>query len=125
MLKRISLAAAAGLIALLVPVSAQAGTLEHEATVEISTDSTDIVWVEASLEASDAQQVQVQIFSPKKGGPRELWQRCKFQFSGAGTYRCGIDAAAGTLASKKAGTWITSVIVDGAPVASTKFSVTP
>jgi hypothetical protein len=125
MLKKISLTIAAGLVALLVPVTAQAGSLERGATVEVSTDPTDIVWVEASLEDTDAEHVQVQIFSPKHGGPRELWQRCKFRFSGAGTYRCGIDVAEGTSAHNQTGTWVTSVTVDGAPVASTKFSVSP
>ena len=125
MIKQVILTVAASVIAVfLIPTTpAQAATTVDGHTVEVSTDSTDVLWVEATLSATDADSVRVEIFSPRERGPRELWQRCKFTFSGAGTYRCGIDVAAGTLAQREVGTWNTSVTIDGAKVAQARFSV--
>lgn len=126
MFRKICVTVAAGLITALMPaIPAYAATTVDNHTVEVSTDSTGILWVEATLSATDADSVRVEIFSPRARGPRQLWQRCKFNFSGAGTYRCGIDVAPGTLARREAGTWTTSVTIDGAKVATARFSVTP
>lgn len=126
MFEKVCLTVAAGVITVLIPIaSAQAATTVDGNTVAVSTDSTDILWVEATLSATDADSFRIEIFSPKGRGPRQLWQRCKFNFSGAGPYRCGIDVAAGTLAQREVGSWTTSVTFDGAKVAQTKFSVTP
>ena len=120
---KICLTLAVGFIGLLV-LAAPAVAQDSDDTIATSVDATGILWVEVSLSTTDAAQVQVRIFSPKRAGPRELWQSCKFIFSGAGTYRCGIDVAAGTPAQRKVGTWTTSVTIDGTKVAQTKFSVT-
>src|SRR5688500_15246196 len=103
MLKKICLTVAAGLITVLIPTAAQAATTVDGNTVATTTDSTSILWVEASLTATDGDTVSVEIFSPRNAGPRVLWQRCKFNFTGTGTYRCGIDVASGSLAQRENG----------------------
>lgn len=58
-----------------------------------------------------------------EGKGREHFQTCIFKFSGVGQYRCGVDVAVGSIASKLGGNWATKVLVDGAVTDRTNFSL--
>ena len=81
-------------------------------TAEVTQSSDNgIVWFEANVAEAEGSQVVTKIFAPNaKGSKQSLWQRCNFSFSGAGTYRCGIDMSAGSLASERNGVWTVRVI---------------
>ena len=96
---------------LLLQGSAMAGPA---AAATVATEITDeILWVEASVERSDVRSLEVRILTPKANGKRSVFQKCIFNFQGMGEYRCGIDVAEGSPASKKSGDWTTQVRVDG------------
>ena len=82
----------------------------------------DIVWFEANVSEAEGSQVVTKIFAPAaKGSRQSLWQRCSFTFNGAGTYRCGIDMSAGSLASERNGTWTVRVVSAGITLTETSF----
>ena len=99
------------LATLLAPATASA--TEAEATVGVTMSKDDILWVETSLDAGNASSLKVKLFSPKKRAGHRVFQVCRFNFSGAGTYRCGIDVAAGSIATKAEGSWKVRVLIDG------------
>ena len=103
----------------LLPAAAHAEAAE--ASVETTTTD-DILWVEADLTAAEADSLKIRISAPGKK-TRKAFQTCSFNFSGAGTYRCGIDVAEGSIASKLTGTWTSKVIVDGAVTAQAEFTL--
>lgn len=86
-------------------------------------DADDILWVEATVEASQDGLVKINVRAPARNGGRILWQRCVLPYSGPGTYRCGIDVAKGSLAHKRLGTWKAGVSFDGTHVGHTFFSM--
>ena len=75
------------------PASARA-----EATIDVARD-TEIVWVEAGSDGTGG--FKVTILTPREDGKRRVWQRCSFDGSVAGTYRCGIDAGPGSMAADR------------------------
>jgi hypothetical protein len=85
-------------------------------------DHNDILWIEASVAAGDADVVKINVRTPAQDGTRELWQRCRFEFSSAGTYRCGIDVGDGSLARRRLGNWVAGVALDGNPLDRAYFS---
>ena len=92
------------------------------ATVETTIEN-EILWVAASVEEADVSSLEVRILTPKANGKRSVFQKCIFNFSGLGEYRCGIDVAKGSVASKKSGNWTTQVLVDGEVADRTSFSL--
>lgn len=119
MKKTLSLAIAAlSLAAIIAPTTAFAAE-----TAEVSTSTTDaITWVEVAVPAGDHAKVSVKIFNVEDGS-KALWQRCGFSFTGAGTYRCGIDSDAGSMAAEQDGSWVAKAFVDGRQVARQTFSL--
>lgn len=82
----------------------------------------DIMWFDATVGEGDASRIVTKIYAPSASGKgRSLWQRCSFNSTGAGTYRCGIDVAAGSLAAERKGTWMVRVVVDGTTLAQSSF----
>lgn len=97
---------------------------EVPATVSTTTSDDDILWVETAVETSDVDKLHVKLFAPKANGKgRKLFQVCKFNFSGLGTYRCGVDVAAGSIATDHAGEWVTKVVIDGKVAMKKSFTV--
>ncbi len=118
--KRLSLAAAAlGLVA--VVASPSAALADEIANLDTAT-SQGITWVGATVSAGDHDGVSIKIFHVS-GTKRNLWQRCNFNFSGTGTYRCGLDSATGSLAHEQGGRWVAKAFVDGHLVARHSFSL--
>lgn len=121
MKNRIALAlTAVAVTAVLAPTAAFAQ--EAPAASVTITQAGAITWVDASLPAGEHSDVQIKILKLKKGADR-VWQRCDFDFSGAGTYRCGFESGAGSLAAAQSGTWMAKVFVDGDQVSKLKFSL--
>ncbi len=84
----------------------------------------DILWIESTIEQLDADTIQIRIFAPTRNATKKiLWQRCTFDYSGAGTYRCGLDVAAGSRAKRRSGTWSAQLLIDGIVVAAFRYSV--
>lgn len=82
-----------------------------------------ILWSEAVLGRGEATSVRITFWAPTDAasGRRVLWQVCRFAFDGAGMYRCGIDASAGSAARGRSGEWVTRVAIDGLVVARRTF----
>ena len=105
----------------LLPGVAHADTANATVTTETSDD---ILWVVASVEQPQVKSLEIRILTPRtKGEGHKVFQRCSFNFQGIGDYRCGIDVAAGSIATKHQGEWITKVLIDGAVSARTEFSL--
>ena len=84
----------------------------------------NILWSTASVESSDIGSLEVRVMAPKVAGKKRLvFQKCIFNLQGAGEYRCGIDIAEGSAASKRVGNWMTKVLVNGAVTDRTRFSL--
>ena len=81
----------------------------------------DIAWVEV-LATDAVEGLKVKILAPGNGS-RSLWQTCRFAGTDVGTYRCGIDAAQGSLAQKREGIWLAKVISGGTQVAVARFTL--
>lgn len=96
---------------------AEAGTASIETSVE-----NEVLWVKASISSGHAEAITTKIFAPTKKR-KTLFQRCNFSFSGPGDYRCGIDAAEGSLAERRSGRWTAKVLFDGEVVARRHFAV--
>ena len=93
------------------------------ATIAVETQD-NILWTTASVAEPDADAIEIRIMTPKTNGKkRSVFQKCIFNVQGAGDYRCGIDVAEGSVASKKSGTWVTKVLVDGSVTDRTAFSL--
>ena len=93
------------------------------ATVAVETED-NILWTTASVSEPDAAAIEIRIMTPKANGKkRSVFQKCIFNVQGAGDYRCGIDVAEGSIASKKVGNWVTKVLVDGTVTDRTAFSL--
>ena len=82
-----------------------------------------ILWSEAVVGRGEAAIVRISFWAPTDADSerRVLWQSCRFAFHGAGTYRCGIDASAGSAARRRSGEWVTRVAIDGLVVARRTF----
>ena len=103
------------LVAVMAPVASATTTQEI-----VRSEST--LWAEASV--SEAGAVTVTILAPKKDGEgREVWQRCRFTADSAGTFRCGIDVAEGSLAAAREGAWVSKVSVDGDLTSRARFTI--
>lgn len=87
-----------------------------------ASSSEGITWVDATFAAGDHDDVSIKIFNVTKRS-KSLWQRCNFNFTGTGTYRCGLDSEAGSLADQKGGRWVAKAFVDGRMVARHGFSL--
>ena len=93
------------------------------ATVVTETQE-EILWTTATVEQAGVDSLEVRIMAPKvRGKKRAVFQRCIFNFQGMGDYRCGIDVAEGSAASKRNGTWVTKVLVNGLVADRTGFSL--
>ena len=104
------------------PLSAQA--LEaHGTLVTTTVDDNDILWVEAHIGDTDADVIKINFRAPSKNGGRQLWQRCRLNYSGPGVYRCGIDVGPGSPARAHLGTWLTGVSIDGTHSGHAYFSI--
>ena len=80
------------------------------------------LWTEATVDGAGV--VTVTIMAPQADGEgREVWQRCRFQATEAGTYRCGIDVSEGSLAAARKGVWTSKVSVDGTMFSKMRFSI--
>lgn len=103
----------------------QGSALAAPAAATVATEVQDeILWVAATVEQSEVGSLEIRIFTPKANGKkRSVFQRCTFNFQGTGEYRCGIDVAKGSIASKKSGRWISKVLVDGSVTDRTAFAL--
>ena len=81
----------------------------------------DIAWIEV-LATDSVEGLKVKVMAPG-GKSHSLWQTCRFAGTEAGTYRCGFDAAQGSLAQKRQGTWVAKVISGGTQVAVARFTL--
>ena len=118
MKKSLSLTLAAlGFAAIFAPTTAVAAEAADLAT----TTTEGITWVEAAVPAGDHDKVAIKIYNVG-GGSTSLWQRCSFTFTGTGTYRCGIDTEAGSLAAEHDGRWVAKAFVDGNQVTRHAFT---
>ena len=81
----------------------------------------DIAWVEV-VATDSVEGLKVKIMAPGNRS-RTLWQTCRFAGTDAGTYRCGFDAAQGSLAQKREGTWLAKVVSGGTQVAVARFTL--
>jgi hypothetical protein len=97
------------------------GTASAATAVEVDTQQ-GISWVKATVDTK-AEKVQIRILAPTRAGNKQLWQTCRFNSSLPGTYRCGMDTSPGSLAQKRRGTWLATVLIDGAKVASKRFTI--
>lgn len=113
------LVAASAAFVLAVPASA--ATQPRPGSLSIQRDADAILWAEVSVWVTDAV-VTIHFRAPTKDGRSVLWQRCRFDHASEGTYRCGIDVAEGSLASKRRGTWIAHAAVGGVPVGQRSFT---
>ena len=121
MKNRIALAlTTVALAALLAPAAAVAQ--EAPAAPLAVSRAQGITWVDASLPAGEHSKVQIKILRETKRSTR-LWQRCDFSFSGAATYRCGLDSGSGSAAAARSGDWVAKVFLDGAQVSKLSFSL--
>lgn len=120
MKKRLSLAAAA--LVLIAIVAGPSVALAAETTGLDTSTTHGITWVDATFAAGDHDDVSIKIFHVTKRS-KSLWQRCNFDFTGAGTYRCGLDSETGSLAQEQRGRWVAKAFVDGSLVARQGFSL--
>lgn len=119
MKKNISLALAA--LGFAAVIAAPSAALAAEAAALDTTTSAGITWVEATVPAGDHAKVTIKIINVSERSSR-VWQRCSFSFTGTGTYRCGLDSEAGSLAHEQGGRWVAKAFVDGEQVARQTFS---
>ena len=118
MKKALSLSLAAlGFAAIFAPTAAVA----TETADLAATTTMGITWVEAAMPAGDHDKIAIKIYKVD-GGSKSLWQRCSFNFTGIGSYRCGIDSEAGSLAAEHDGQWVAKAFVDGRQVARHRFT---
>lgn len=131
MVKRSAITALSVMIlsALLTP-AAQAQ--EAATPITLASHSADgIMWFEATVETSNVDTLAIRILAPASGAAsnrsgavdREVFQICKFNFSGPGVYRCGIDVAPGAIAYDREGAWVSKVKVGRTVVAKMRFSL--
>ena len=107
--------ASLALIALAAPAASATTTQEL-----VRSDTT--LWAEANVDGPGS--VTITIMAPERDGEgREVWQRCRFTAADAGTYRCGIDIAEGSLAEAREGTWLSKVSVDGEVASRARFTI--
>ena len=92
-----------------------------EATSVTVAVQADIAWVEV-LATDAVEDLKVKIMAPGNRS-RTLWQTCRFAETDAGTYRCGMDAAQGSLAQKREGIWLAKVLSGGTQVAAARFTL--
>ena len=119
MKKNISLALAA--LGVTAVIAAPTGALAAEAATLDTTTSAGITWVDATVPAGDHAKVTIKIINVSERSS-SVWQRCTFNFTGTGNYRCGIDSGAGSLAHEQGGRWIAKAFVDGEQIARKAFS---
>ena len=124
-LKTAALAITIGLISLSQSGIANAATDSLvSASVSTTTDDSDVLWLVADIDEGLVGQVSMKIFKPQKDGTgRTLWQVCKFPYSGAGAYRCGMDVGEGSFAAKRGGLWAIKVFSNTEQLVRRTFSV--
>ncbi len=85
----------------------------------------EVLWVAADLDGAENNgDVELRLMAPKRSdAARSLFQTCRFSFSDAADYRCGVDVAAGSHALRREGAWVAKLVVGGDLVAKQKFSV--
>ncbi|MDP9069501.1 MAG: hypothetical protein M3N53_14325 [Actinomycetota bacterium] len=114
--------AAFGLSAMLgSPTGAFAGTGSAPSRLTLSV-SEGVTWVQLHLEAGDHSDVSIKIFKVRKRRDR-LWQRCDLNYSGAGTYRCGLDSSRRPFVRSERGRWIAEALVDDLLIARQEFTL--
>ena len=120
--RKATLAIVGGLL-VQVCLAAPAGASEAAASGQVGVNVVeDIMWVEGQTESAQGERVAIKLFAPKADGGMKLWQHCSFHFSAGATYRCGIDVATGSAASKTQGRWVAKLIVDGTVIDRAGFS---
>jgi hypothetical protein len=107
------------------PTAVQASdttTVEVGPTTEIRREP-GTVWIDTYvLQLADVD-LQVSLKAPRRTGRRFLWQKCEFQYSGAGRYSCGFRTGRGQDASRYPGTWAAVERIDGERVTFESFRV--
>ena len=74
----------------------------------------DITWVQARVRG-EAHKIVIRIQKPTAEG-YELWQRCRFPYSGAGSYDCGLDHDNGS-----GDRWQAKVVIDNRQITERRF----
>lgn len=110
-------AVVAGLALMLVAAPAASAATSQEIVRAEGT-----LWTEASVEGAGP--VVITIMAPDRDGEgREVWQRCRFTAEAAGTFRCGIDVAEGSLAAAREGVWLSKVSLGGVVASRARFTI--
>jgi len=78
-------------------------------------------WVQMDLPQTKARKIRIELLTPKVNGKRQLWQFCKMDYVGLGTYRCGLDVSGSTPARSMDGKWLGKLKVDGKRVGDVTF----
>lgn len=101
-------------------IAPAAGAATPRVKLSVSRQS-EVVWFEAKVGSGEIHAVKIKVFTPRRSGDRSLWQTCRLAFSGAGTYRCGMDAAQDSNAVRRKGAWKARVYLDSARTATVGF----
>ncbi len=84
----------------------------------------EVLWIEAFPSQVDGNSLQIRVYASRvKRAGRILWQRCEFEYSGPGTYRCGIDVSPGSQTANRSATWRAAVVLDDTLLAKKRFSI--
>jgi hypothetical protein len=92
-----------------------------QSVVDVQRDG-DITWVHGAVATGDFSNVQIKLLS-NDGGENRVWQKCNYSYTGAGTYVCGIDSGAGSLAQDQSSKWVAKVSVDGSQIGRQSFTL--
>ena len=106
----------------MVAAPANAAELPAPEILTMHRDGDDIMWAEVSLSGSEGV-VRIHIRAPRKERGSARWQDCSFGDTSEGTYRCGMDVAAGSIAAAHGGKWFARATVDGVVVDRESFRV--
>ena len=92
---------------------APANTDGSNLTVEIR-PTRKVLWTESSLPQMEARKVEIRVLAPTgPGGKREIWQWCRVDYVGLGTYQCGVDMGPRSPARDLEGRWAARLLIDG------------
>jgi hypothetical protein len=102
---------------------APAATVGPDLTVEVRS-TPKVLWTESSLPQMEARKVEIRVLAPTgPGGKREIWQWCRVDYVGLGTYSCGVDVGPRSPARELEGKWAARLLIDGELQARKYFSL--
>ncbi|MQA98827.1 MAG: hypothetical protein GEU78_00805 [Actinobacteria bacterium] len=81
------------------------------------------VWIDTYVPELAGTDLQVSLKAPRRNGQRFVWQKCEFDYTGAGRYSCGFRTGPDQDASRYSGTWAAVARIDGERITSETFRV--